>query len=69
MIPSHVTPEFRAWLRAIGRPSNRTAEEVYALWKEYAQTCTNYDQSPVQSEFEQWYSEPLKLNNERRARG
>ena len=61
MIPAGVTPEFRAYLKDIGKPSGRSAEEVYTLWREYCQTCTNYDQSPVQFEFEQWYAEPLKL--------
>ena len=55
MIPAGVVPEFRVWLAEVGRPSGKTAEQVYALWRDYCATCTNYDQSPVQSEFLRWY--------------
>ena len=58
-IPGTVVPEFRAWLREIGAKCGKTAEQVYALWREYCQHCQWADQSPVKSEFCDWYKDQL----------
>ena len=36
---------------------------IYGWWKEYASACRFSDQSPVLSEFEQWYKGKLVNRN------
>ena len=55
-IPATVCAEFRVWMRELGQRCGKTEEQIYKLWHNYTATCSNYDQSPVKSEFEQWYA-------------
>lgn len=57
--PPHVVPEFRAWLAEVGKPSGKTPEQVWVLWRNYAKTCEDFDQSPVEFEFLEWYKADL----------
>lgn len=58
-IPISVVPEFRAWLVEVGKPSGKTPEQVWALWRSYCNTCQSFDQSPVQFEFLEWHRDEL----------
>jgi hypothetical protein len=62
-IPATVCAEFRQWLGEIGAACAfpKTAEEVYVLWCDYSRTCSAYDQSPVKSEFLDWYRDQLGI--------
>jgi hypothetical protein len=60
VIPATVTPEFRAWLAEVGKPSGKTPEQVWTLWRAYAKTCESFDQSPVQLEFLDWHKDELR---------
>lgn len=55
-----IGPDFRAWLAEIGRPTGKTAEQVYTLWVNYCRDCRNFDQSPVEFEFLNWYRKDLQ---------
>jgi len=61
-IPSTVCAEFREFLRETGSACQmpKTPEQVYELWREYTRVCSNYDQSPVKSEFLEWYKDQLR---------
>jgi len=63
-ISASVAPEFRAWLAETGKPSGKTMEQVYALWRKYSADCESFDQSPVQCEFLDWYKDDLRLAKE-----
>jgi hypothetical protein len=52
-------PSFRAKIQAIAGKAEMTPLDVYALWLEYSDQCSSFDQSAVMSEFEQWYSDRL----------
>ena len=47
---------FQAEIRALAAAAKMDPEQVYALWRKYDARCTNYDQSPVMSEFVSWYA-------------
>lgn len=50
---------FQAKINAIAAVAGRTGEQVYELWRKYDRQCSLYDQSPVMSEFIQWYANEL----------
>lgn len=65
-LPTSLAPEFRTWLREVAAGAGKTPEKVYAMWREYAESCRTADQSPVCSEFLEWYRDklagPVRLN-------
>lgn len=56
---THCAPKFQNDLAAIGVANGKTAEDVYQLWRKYAQDCRDYDQSAILSEFLKWYEPQL----------
>lgn len=50
---------FQAYCTSLAARHNKSVEQVYAWWREYCDTCQNFDQSPVQFEFENWYAATL----------
>ncbi len=52
-------PGFQAEIQALAAVAKMDPEQVYALWRKYDTRCTNYDQSPVISEFVSWYAVEL----------
>jgi hypothetical protein len=59
-LPRTLASEFRVWLADVGRRAHKTPEQVYALWREYAEICSTGDQSALCSEFEEWYRDRLR---------
>ena len=53
-------PSFQDKIKALAEANNKAVMQVYIWWREYCETCTNYDQSPVFSEFESWYKGKLE---------
>lgn len=49
-------PDFQRKINAIAKVAELTGAEVYEYWQQYCRQCTNYDQSPVISEFIVWYT-------------
>lgn len=61
MILAQTDPRFQAKIRKIAAVACcMTAEEVYALWREYTRQCT--DQSALLFEFVDWYADRLGAN-------
>lgn len=56
---SKTAPEFQDYVASLATRHNKAIEQVYSWWREYCDACQNYDQSPVQFEFENWYSSSL----------
>ena len=56
---NQTAPEFQAQIKAIADKFKKPVLDVYALWREYSETCRLYDQSPVLFEFENWYQVDL----------
>lgn len=52
-------PDFQRKIKAIASQAGLTAPEVYEYWQQYSRQCSNYDQSPVMSEFINWYENEL----------
>ena len=50
-----LAPEFVAFVRATAAASSLFPEEVWTKWQDYSRRCEGYDQSPVKSEFLEWY--------------
>lgn len=50
---------FKLEIKRLAEQAGKTTLAVYALWREYSQTCTNSDQSPLLSEFAAWYKAEL----------
>jgi hypothetical protein len=53
---------FQDAINALASKYNKLATTIYSWWLDYAETCRIYDQSPVLSEFENWYHEKLTMN-------
>lgn len=53
-----MTREFQTWLDAVATASGFSSERVLELWRDYCRNCETFDQSPVQTEFCQWYRLP-----------
>jgi hypothetical protein len=53
---------FKAWLSEVASEYGKPVEQVFAWWREYTRDCRNYDQSPVQSEFLDWYRDKLSAS-------
>jgi hypothetical protein len=49
-----IAPEFKEWLGGVASANDKTLDQVFGMWKQYARDCSAYDQSPVKSEFLQW---------------
>lgn len=49
---------FIRFIKELAKDNPFSEDEIYATWRDYTSKCQNYDQSPVKSEFVQWY----KLN-------
>lgn len=47
-------PKFIEWINDVANYNELTFDKVLSMWKEYAETCRGYDQSPVTGEFLQW---------------
>ena len=50
---------FRERLARMSAQYGKPAEMIYEWWKQYSNDCHNFDQSPVLSEFENWYQPKL----------
>jgi hypothetical protein len=59
LLAETLCPEFRVWLAEVGTRCGKTPEQIYGMWWDYCRTCSSYDQSPVQSEFLEWYRAQL----------
>jgi hypothetical protein len=53
---------FKERVNRIAKVAKLTPLEVYALWREYANDCLGWDQSPVLGEFIEWSKAPLGGN-------
>ena len=53
---------FKAWLSEVASEHGKSVEQVFGWWREYTRDCRNYDQSPVQSEFLDWYRDKLSAS-------
>jgi len=51
--------EFRNRINELATKYNKLATTIYDWWLDYSEDCKIYDQSPVLSEFENWYAEKL----------
>lgn len=56
---SQTHPDFQRKINTIASVAGLTGAEVYEYWQQYSRQCTNYDQSPVLSEFITWYENEL----------
>jgi hypothetical protein len=56
---SNTNPDFQRKIKAIALQAGLAPSEVYEYWQQYSRQCTNYDQSPVMSEFISWYENEL----------
>ena len=52
---SETVSDFQEAIRELAAAHGKTAEQVYASWLDYADSCHAGDQSPVLGEFEDWY--------------
>lgn len=52
-------PQFADQIGQLAEANNKTAEEVYQLWRKYSRDCQNFDQSAILSEFLKWYEKDL----------
>jgi hypothetical protein len=59
MICADLCESFQIWLSEVAFEHGKTVEQVFGWWQEYTRDCRNYDQSPVQSEFLDWYRDRL----------
>ena len=50
-------PSFREHIANLGNKYRLNITEVYGCWREYCRDCSNFDQSPVLFEFENWYKD------------
>ncbi len=50
---------FQEYCTTLAARHGKTVEQVYGWWREYCDACQNFDQSPVQFEFENWYASSL----------
>jgi hypothetical protein len=53
---------FKAWLSEVASEHGKSVEQVFGWWREYTRDCRNYDQSPVESEFLDWYRDKLSAS-------
>lgn len=53
-------PGFQSKIKALAQRAGLGPLDVFAMWREYSDTCSAYDQSALLSEFEQWYADKLK---------
>ncbi len=60
MALSNCCESFQAVITAKAAECGKTPEQVYGLWREYSDTCRDYDQSAIWSEFLNWYAEKLQ---------
>jgi hypothetical protein len=51
--------EFQATVARIAKVANKTALEVYAVWRTYSAECAAWDQSALLSEFVTWHRADL----------
>lgn len=61
---NNTAENFQKLMARIAEVAKLTTMEVYALWREYSETCRNYDQSPVLFEFIQWNEARLGGNRD-----
>jgi hypothetical protein len=52
--------QFVETITGLAKRSGKTPDDVYRLWKQYARQCEWSDQSPLLSEFQEWYKDDLK---------
>ncbi len=58
-----LVPGFIGSIRELAAKHRKDPEQVYQWWREYSQTCRDFDQSPVMSEFERWYRKKLEAQS------
>lgn len=46
---------FIEFIKESALKNNKSEDSIWNEWKEYVNKCASYDQSPVKSEFCQWY--------------
>jgi hypothetical protein len=56
--------EFQATVARIAKVANKTALEVYAIWRKYSAECAAWDQSALLAEFVTWHRADLGGNIE-----
>jgi hypothetical protein len=49
-------PTFQRDIKRLAEAAQLPFLTVFGLWLEYTEDCRNYDQSPLLSEFANWYS-------------
>jgi len=52
--------EFKEQLTKLATDNNKSLCQVFLWWREYAEACSNGDQSAILWEFERWYETKLK---------
>jgi len=50
---------FKTWLSEVAFEHGKPVKQIFAWWQEYTRDCCAFDQSPVQSEFLDWYRDKL----------
>lgn len=56
---AHTVPVFQLRIQRIAAVAAMQPLEVFALWREYSDYCSNCDQSALLWEFVEWYAEKL----------
>lgn len=56
----HTCKEFQAEIRRLSIKHKKPIMQIYGWWREYSNTCRNYDQSADLPEFKEWYKKELE---------
>lgn len=51
---ARTVPAFQTQINRIAAVNDLDPMDVFAKWRAYCDTCSNWDQSPILSEFVQW---------------
>lgn len=46
---------FIRFIKELAKNNPFNENEIFEMWRDYSSKCNSYDQSPVKSEFVQWY--------------
>ena len=53
---------FKKWVASLAKVYGKSEERIAELWTDYCQQSRLFDQSPVQSEFLEWYKDKLNAH-------